>query len=417
MSGPTKALNHDAVSMNVFDGVRVVEVCIYAFGPAAAAVMCDWGADVVKVEHPTRGDPLRGIASWNVPPGTGGVTYLWEVCNRGKRSVGVDLSTPDGHEILMELIEQSDVFITNFLPAARRRLGIDVEDVRRRNPRIVYARGSAHGTKGAEAERGGFDGTTYWHRTGMGSALTAEGCHPPDLPGPAFGDIQSGMHLAGGIAAALYHRERTGHALVVDTSLLGSGLWAMQASIAAASVTGRATLERASRTDPPNPLSNIYATADGRFVCLAMLESDRYWSTFCRTIGRPSLASDPRFATAADRDANAESCVAELSAILRARTLEEWMPILSQQDGPWTVVNRVGDVAADRQAFDNGYIHQFDIGGPRPLRLVDPPVQFDETPACLRRAPEHAAATEEVLLELGHRWDEIISLKGKGVIA
>src|SRR3954453_12736201 len=156
---------------------------MYAFVPAAAAVLSDWGADVIKIEHPEFGDPIRGIASWNIPPGTGGVTYLWEVCNRGKRSIGLDIGTGDGHAVLMELVERSDVFITNFLPDARRRLKIDVDDIKARNPNVIYARGSAAGPSGPEAHRGGFDGTTFWHRTGIGSALMGEeSTHPHDLP-------------------------------------------------------------------------------------------------------------------------------------------------------------------------------------------------------------------------------------------
>ena len=167
-------------------GVRVLEVAIYAFVPSAAAILADWGADVLKVEHPVLGDPGRDTAAWGVPADVNGVSHLWEVANRGKRAMTLDLATPEGKEILMKLVDESDVFITNFLPAARRKLGIEPEDIQGRNPRIIYARGSAQGPRGELSERGGFDGVTYWTRTGASLGVT-----PPEsrsrwpCPGPA----------------------------------------------------------------------------------------------------------------------------------------------------------------------------------------------------------------------------------------
>ena len=194
-------------------GVRVLEVAIYAFVPSATAILADWGADVLKVEHPTMGDPGRTTAAWGVPADVNGVSHLWEVANRGKRAITLDVATPEGKDLLMQLVDESDVFVTNFLPAARRKLGIEPEDIQGRNPRIIYARGSAQGPRGAMSERGGFDGVTYWTRTGASLGVTPpEAQVPLAMPGPGFGDLQSGMALAGGVGAALYHRERTGRA-------------------------------------------------------------------------------------------------------------------------------------------------------------------------------------------------------------
>ncbi|MGD9705653.1 MAG: CaiB/BaiF CoA transferase family protein [Acidimicrobiia bacterium] len=397
--------------------IRIVEVAMFGFVPTAAAVLSDLGANVIKIEHPQTGDPVRGVDTWDIPAGFRGVTYLWEVFNRNKRSVGLDLGTDEGHQLLMELVDVADVFLTSFLPDARQRLRIDVDDIRARNSRVIYGRGSATGPAGPEAAQGGFDGVAYWHRSGIGSGLVeGSGDYPPTLPGPGFGDIQSGMNLAGGIAAALFHRERTGQATVVDTSLLGSGLWAMQGSVAASSVTGRQTMVRPDRSSPPNPISNIYATADGRFISLAMLQSDRYWPGFVEALGAPELMHDARFISADDRRRNAADCVKALDERFALRSLSEWIERLAAQEGPWAVVNQVGNVFDDVQADANGYLHRIDVGSELPLVLVGAPVQFDRAVPRIGRAPELGAHTEEVLLELGRSWEDIAELKGKGVV-
>jgi crotonobetainyl-CoA:carnitine CoA-transferase CaiB-like acyl-CoA transferase len=404
--------------MTILSGIKVVEVALYGFVPSTAAVLADQGADVVKVEHPVHGDPVRGISSWGIPPGTGGVMYLWETFNRGKQSIGIDLADPQGRALLTRFVREADVFLTNFLPDARRRLHIDVEDIQEENPRIIYGRGSAHGPRGAEAEKGGFDALTYWQRPGIGSALGLEaGDRPIGMPGPGFGDVQAGMNLAGGIMGALYHRERTGEALVVDTSLLASGLWAMQASITGASVTGVDQLARPDPARPRNPLAHQYVTSDGRFIALAMLESDRYWADFCVRIGRPELAADPRFLNIEARAANSFECAKEISDTFKQRPLADWVAVLSEMPGQWSKVNTVGEAAVDAQAVANAYIETFDFGGTNPLRLVRAPIQYNETTVPLVRAPESASNTEELLLKLGLTWDDIIGLKSQQVIS
>jgi crotonobetainyl-CoA:carnitine CoA-transferase CaiB-like acyl-CoA transferase len=400
------------------DGIKVVEVGLFALVPAAAAVLADWGADVVKVEHPEYGDPLRGLAAWGIKPGTGGFTYMWEACNRGKRSVGVDISTPDGREILLRLLDGADVFLTNFLPSARRKLGIDVDDVRGRNPGIIYGRGSGYGPKGDEADVGGFDAAAYWFRSGVGSAaMPPGGSEPINLPGPGFGDIQTGTHLAGGVAAALFRRSRTGEGAVVDASLLSAGMWAMQGNITAAATTGKSELPKRARAEVTNPLTIAYRTADDRWIGLVMLDSQRYWPGFCAAIGRPDLVDDERFAAARARAANAAACVAELDATFGAQPLAHWRKVLADQDGPWSVVAHAGDALSDGQARANGYVQDVDYGDGRSIPLVASPLQFDEQPVPLRPAPDHAAHTDEVLLELGIDWDEIVRLKVAGAVS
>jgi crotonobetainyl-CoA:carnitine CoA-transferase CaiB-like acyl-CoA transferase len=401
------------------DGVRVLEVAIYGFVPSAGAVLADWGARVVKIEHPVTGDPMRGLAAWGVAPGTGGVTHLWELFNRGKESVGIDLTDPEGLDLLMRLVDDADVFLTNFLGPARRRLGIDVEDIRARNPRIVYGRGTGYGARGPDADAGGFDGISYWARSGAATAaMPADGRTPIGMPGPAFGDIQAGMHLAGGIAAALFQRERTGEAAVVDTSLFGAGLWAMQPAMAGAYVSGLDELPKNDRRHPSNPLANVsYRTADGRYIALSMLESDRYWIGFCAAIGRPDLEHDVRFSDAEARRANATACVEVLDGIFATDELAHWRKVLSTQEGQWSAIQLTREVLDDPQAEANGYIQRVDYGEGVTLPMVVSPVHFSTDLPTLSRAPEHGASTDDVLIAAGASWDDLIRLKVKGVIS
>jgi crotonobetainyl-CoA:carnitine CoA-transferase CaiB-like acyl-CoA transferase len=402
---------------DVMDGVRVVEVALYGLVPSTGAVLSDWGADVVKIEHPETGDPTRGLAAWGIKPGTGGVTYLWEVFNRGKRSMGVNIATPEGLEVVMELVEQADVFLTNFLEPARRRLGIDVDDIRRRNQRIIYARGTGQGPVGPDADKGGFDGISYWARSSAAtSASPGDYGYPIPLPGPAFGDIQTGMHLAGGIAAALYRRERTGEGAVVDTSLLASGMWAMQASLAGSQVIDADSLPKGNRLRPGNPLTNGYRTSDGRHIVLAMLEADRYWPGLCEAIGSPELVEDPRFATAEARLKNVTECVEILDAIFATKTFDEWKVALDKQEGQWTAIQNCAQALQDEQAHANGYLKYVNYPGGMTLPLVTVPVQFEGHAPELSSAPELGAHTEEVLLGLGKSWEDISALKESGAI-
>lgn len=412
-------LFEEKVLSKVFDGVRVVEVAEYVMVPAAAAVLADWGADVIKVEHAHRGDPVRGLTSWGVPPGTGGfATFVWEAFNRGKRSVGLDLAVPEGRVILMDLVRGADVFLTNFLPETRRKLMIDVEDIRAVNPKVIYGRGTAHGPTGADADRGGFDGVTYWQRSGAGMhAMPAGTTELITLPAPGFGDCQAGAAFAGGIAAALFRRERTGEGAVVDCSLLSAGMWAMQAALLGANISGQETLPRNNRMAASSPLTNHYRTSDDRFVALAMLQSDRYWPELCRLLGREDLATDARFATIGARAANNVACVQELDRIFAAQPVAYWVEVLSRQDGQWTVVQPVTALNTDQQAWDNGYIQAVDYGDGRELNMVSSPVQFDLEAPKLRPAPEQGVDTERVLHEdLNLGWDRIVELKDKGAI-
>jgi crotonobetainyl-CoA:carnitine CoA-transferase CaiB-like acyl-CoA transferase len=400
----------------VLEGLRVIEVAQWWFVPAAGAVLSDWGADVVKIEHPKTGDPLRGLVTSGLVAGaTGGINFMWEQGNRGKRSVALDIAAPGGRDLLYRMIEGADVFLTSFLPAARRRLGIDLEQVRARNPRIVYARGHGHGVRGPEVEKGGYDAASYWSRGGLAHALT-----PPDAPAPimqraAMGDSTGGMTLAGGIAAALLQRERTGEAPVVDVSLLGTAMWVLAPDIVAGMLT-RAEMPRGGKGLPPNPIVNSYRTSDGRWIFLNMLQPSRYWADLCRHLERPDLIDDPRFVDDAARGRNLAACVAELQSIFAGRSLSEWRDLLATAEGVWAPMQSAREIPEDPQVLANGYLAEIEPAEGAPFRLVESPVQFQEAPAPLRPAPEMGQHTEEVLLELGLAWEEIAAHKASGAI-
>ena len=222
--------------------------------------------------------------------------------NRGKRSIGLNLAHPDGREMLMKLVETADVFLTNYMPPVRRKLRIDTHDLRERNPKIIIARGTGQGPHGPDAEKGGYDGASFWARGGMGATLPgrADGW-PMNQPGPAFGDVMGGMATAGAIAAALYQLSATGEPSIVDVSLLATAMWQLSPTVIAGKLFGFEQLPPHDRTKVPNPVVNTYRTSDGRFLSFILLQADKHWAQLCECIGRPELIDDPRFVDMAAR--------------------------------------------------------------------------------------------------------------------
>ena len=401
---------------DVLAGVRVVEVAAWTFVPISGAVLAEWGADVLKIEHPESGDPQRGLVSSGLVPGAGGVNFMFEIPNRGKRSVALDLSTDAGRELLYRLVETADVFVTNYLPDVRARLQIDVDDIRARNPDIIYVRGTGQGTRGSEAGRGGFDGATFWARAGVAMAFTSPNSEWPVDQRPAFGDVLGGLTIAGGIAAALARRERTGAPSVVDVSLLGMGLWSLGPDVTSAKLYEGVELPKFDRDSTPNPLVGTYPTKDGRFITIILLQSDRFWPDLCAHLDRPDLLDDPRFSDAAARYEHGRECVQELRAIFRSRTYDEWRERLQTLAGVWAPMQTPLEVHDDPQVIANGYLEPIEAASGTEFRLPANPVQFDETPASVGRAPDHGEHTDEVLLELGLSYDEIMEHKIAGAV-
>jgi crotonobetainyl-CoA:carnitine CoA-transferase CaiB-like acyl-CoA transferase len=403
------------MSYDVLEGVNVVELSMYAFAPSSAAVLADWGADVVKVVPPERADPMMGSPVAALPATDVGVAFMWEILNRGKRCIGLDVSSTGGRDVLLDLVRRADVFITNLLPGARQRFGIDPEDLFAVNDRLVYARASGHGDRGAERDTGGYDMTDFWARSGVGHAASLVSDEFVPLVGPALGDLTSGAFLAGGIAAALYRRERSGRGAVVDVSLLSSGMWVLSPGIVASQLYGIDTIPRFRHAQAPNPMVAAYTTKDGRLIYMSGIQTEGHFERFCDVIGRPDLLEDPRFATSADRLANASACVRVLDGVFAERDLAGWTEALSKMSTPWMVVQTAREAAADPQVAANGYLVEID-GPTRRYPVVASPAQFDGEPPGLSRAPGHGEHTDEILAELGLGTDEILRLKEDGAV-
>ena len=398
------------------EGIKVIEAAMWAFVPVAGAMLSDFGAEVIKVE-PITGDPIRGLRSAPGAKGAEAIELSWECYNRGKKSITLDLKTSEGQAVLMRLLEDADVFLTNFLPRARKKLNIDAGTLRARFPKLIYAVGSAVGQRGPEGDKGGYDAIAYWARGGISSALTEPDAEYPVSPaGPAHGDTLSGSMLAGGICAAIAKRALTGEASTVDVSLLNAAMWSMQRGIAQTMIDGIDNFPRPPRGRPNNVLSYNYRTSDGRFLALCMLQADKYWAPLCHLVGRPDMADDPRFATAAARRDNNDACLGEMTAIFASKTLDEWRVILAQQDGQWDVVQHIGELHKDVQVVANEYIQTVRCTGGIDIPVVSVPVQIDGLPMPVGVSPDVGAHSDELLAAAGYSEDEIIDLKVKGVV-
>jgi crotonobetainyl-CoA:carnitine CoA-transferase CaiB-like acyl-CoA transferase len=403
----------------VMQGVRILEVAEHTFVPAASAVLADYGADVIKIEHVTRGDAMRGLASTGVVAEMPDVHALLEHSNRGKRSLALDLTTAEGLDILYKIAATADVFLTNKLPSIRKKLKVDVEDIRAANPNIIYVRGHGQGDRGPDADKGSYDSLAYWARAGVaiGARRPEYGDLIPIPPAPAFGDSIGAMTIAGGIMGALFHRERTGEATEVDVSLLSTGMWSMGAAIALSLVLGIPWTAPPADQMGGNPLSRNYKTKDGRLLAITCLQAGKYWPELVAIVGRPELATDPRFADHASLLANCQEAVAVMTEVFESATIEEWRERLQDFTGQWTVVQDTLEAAADPQSVANGYIQECKTSAGVPFRLVAAPVQYGGEPAVPQRAPEFNEHGDEILAELGLDWDTIVDLKVKGVVA
>lgn len=398
-------------------GVRVVELATHVFVPMSGSVLTEWGAEVVKVEHPEAGDPYRGLVTAGLHKLHQGVDASFQSANRGKRSVAIDVKQREGRRILGRLVAVADVFVTNLTADARRRLRIEVDDIRADNPDVIYVRGTAFGARGPEAERGGYDAGAYWARSGMQFVFTPADAQWPATPRPAFGDVVGGLTIAGAIAVALYRRATTGESSVIDASLMASGMWQLQADIMHAALSDAPTARvLPERYQSWNPLMLPYRTADGRFIMLMMLTPDPNWPNLCRTVGRPEMIDDPRFVDMAARQRNARACIEWLEEIFAQHTFDEWRTILADFEGEWAPVQGPHEMASDPQVQANGYIAELRAGNDVAIPVVTSPVQFDEMPGRPERAPEHGEHTESYLLDAGLTWEELTDLKRRKVI-
>jgi crotonobetainyl-CoA:carnitine CoA-transferase CaiB-like acyl-CoA transferase len=398
------------------DGVKVVELAIWAAAPAGGGIMADWGAEVIKVEDPDGGDPFRGFLSMGVGAATSSaINGSFDSDNRNKKSIAVDIRTAGGREIVYRLVEQADVFLTNFRPAAIERYGMSYALLKARNPRLIYVWVTGYGPVGPEKDRAAYDYAGFWARSGI-MATIGEPDAPPPGQRPGMGDHTTSIAVAAATSAALFARERTGVGQEVQLSLFRTGMWVDSMDLQTA-LLSRQDIPRLSRKAVGNPLFNAYRAKDGKWLYLVMLQSDRHWPIFCQAIGREDLRRDPRFVDAAARREGGQALVAILDTVLETKTRAEWAAVFDAAGIFWGPVQTAEDVIHDPQARANGAFVSIDHPSGQTIEMVATPVDFGETPAETRHAaPELGQHTEEVLLAAGYTWEDLARLREQGVI-
>jgi len=395
------------------DGLTVLDISSFIAAPAAAVALGDYGADVIKVEAPGEGDPHRTnikISSFPQSP----VNYPWHLDSRNKRSIALDLKNADGRAVLDRLIAKADVLITNYPFPVRKRLRLGYEEVRSVNPRLIYASFSGYGEDGPDKDQVGFDSTAYFARSGLLDNLRYEG-QPPAFSLPAQGDRASAMALFGGIMLALFQRERTGEGTRVSSSLFANGLWSNGVYAQAALVDSFISL-RPPRDRPRSALSNIYLTADDRWMSITIVNEDKMWTPLCRLMDRPELETDSRFATTPIRRKNAAELTAILDPIVRTRTWDAWHEALHEAGIPHAVVSRLQDLKTDAQAGAARAVVTTEIPD-LPLTLAVP-FQLEATePRTPHAGPGLGEHSDEILRQHGFSDGEIQSLRNTGAVA
>jgi crotonobetainyl-CoA:carnitine CoA-transferase CaiB-like acyl-CoA transferase len=392
-------------------GIRVVEAGIWVAGPAAAGILADWGADVIKIEPPA-GDPLRGMSN---PARRTDVNPPFELDNRGKRSIALNLADPEGYRVARQLIDNADVFVTNLLPGAVERLKLTYGDVKDANPSLVYCHITGYGPSGPDRDRPGFDGTAFWARPGLMATMAEPGQGPPS-PRNAVGDHYTAVAAVAAVCAALVARHTTGNGQLVDTSLYRAGAYAMSWDLSMQMRVG-AIVPQLGRRAVNNPLVNTYRAGDGRWFYLVNLQADRYWPGLCRAIGREDLLADPRFADIRTRRTHAAELVDILDDAFATRGRDQWGAALDHEGVIWAPVQTLDEVITDPQAAAAGAWVDVPDGTGGTVRMVAPPAGFLGTPAAPSGPPPEAGQdTEAILLDLGYTWEQIAALKERGAI-
>jgi crotonobetainyl-CoA:carnitine CoA-transferase CaiB-like acyl-CoA transferase len=378
------------------EGIKVIELGVWVAGPAAGGILADWGADVIKVEPPA-GDPARmfgrmlGIESGESPP--------FEMDNRGKRSIVLDLATDDGRATALDMITTADVFLTNVRPGALRRFGLDFETVTAANPGLVYGLITGYGESGPDADRAAYDVAAFWARAGLAHLLSRPGQSPPFQRG-GMGDHSAGMTMAAAVCAALVARGRTGSGQLVTTSLYRQGAYTVSFDLNTFLLTGH-PIAIGQRESMGNPCMNNYVAGDGRRFWIVGLQGDRHWPALCRAVGRPDWLTDTRYATGRSRAANAVDLIGELDAIFATKGLDEWAKAFAAEpEFFWSPINAIEDVVADEQFHAAGGI-VYVPDGDSTVPMVATPADFHGTPWAPRSAaPLLGEHTDEILAEL-----------------
>jgi crotonobetainyl-CoA:carnitine CoA-transferase CaiB-like acyl-CoA transferase len=396
--------------MSLFTGLKVIDCASWIAGPAAATIMSDYGADVIKIEPPGAGDPWR--ASTPIPGRK--VDYYWQLTSRNKRSLALDLKLPEGQAVLHRLVAGADVFITNFPLPVRDRLRMAPADLIPLNPRLIYGSFTAYGEHGEEAAKTGFDSTAYWARTGLMDMVRADADTVPSRSMPGMGDHPSATSLYAAIVTALYRREKTGQGGIVRSSLLQSGLWANACAVQTR-LFGEDVPLRPRREDAPNALANHYQTRDNRWFIMALFNEQRQLRSFLQAIGREDLTDDPRFATPDARKQHAREMVIILDEVFSRRDLAEWRVILDGVGVTFGIVATVNEALDDPQMRHAGALVPFGDGQGLTVSAPFHIDGIDKVPA--ERAPSVGQHNAMVLAEAGYTRDEIEQLRGLGVVA
>jgi len=393
------------------EGIKVLDVSQVAAVPMVARHLADFGADVIHVEHPKSGDTYREVGN-RLARASGKSTHinrLWETFNRNKRSMTLDVSRNGGQEVMYRLVKKIDVFLTNFRPFELEKFKLEYSTLSSLNEKLIYAQFTGYGDRGDEKDRPAYDSTAYWARSGAAHMVPRPGSIPAHPPG-AFGDNVAALALAYGIMLALFTRERTGVGQKVHVSLFQTAVYQLCQEIATNGVL------LPTRLDPENPLVNVFQTKDGRWLFFLLLQPDRYWPNICQAIGREELEHDPRFESTQARTANRHELTHILEEAFLSKTLAEWKPLLSGV--PYDVAQYLPEVIADPQARANDFFIPYDHPTYGQIEVLASPINLSKTPATITMpAPEFGQHTEEVLLEYGYSWEDIMQLKEQGVIA
>jgi len=386
--------------------------------PATTATLADWGADVIKVE-PIWGDWQRSLVSFNHTQlalnfDKGEIETHFELVNRNKRSVALNLRTEPGREIMHQLLKDADVFVANYSLEVLQRFGLDYPSLKDRYPGLIHCLLTGYGSKGPKAKDRGYDFVAAWTYGGLMSLVTADPNSPPAIQRPGMMDMVAAAHMTSGICAALYHKMKTGKGQSLELSLYHAAVWTLGTDIQTALYGQLPRLW--DRVRMPNPMFNSYRSKDGRWFMLDDPNQD-FWAPFCRAIGKPEWIDNPRYATMESRAEHCEEMIGLLDDIFLSRTWAEWEKDFEENDLIFSLSQTASEILEDEQAIVNNFYTDIEHPVTGKARLLNSPVQFSDTPARIKSvAPTVGAHTEEVLLELGYTWEEMAELKEQGVI-
>ena len=396
----------------IFEGLKVLDCASFIAAPAAATVLSDFGADVIKIEPPGAGDPYRNLPNlpgYPVSPHN----YAWILESRNKKSLALDLSKPEGQEVLRRLATEADVFITNFPPAVRERLGIAYETLAPLNERLIYASFTGYGEKGEEANKPGFDSNAYWARSGLMDLVRADLDTTPARSVAGMGDHPCAMALYGAIVTALYQRERTGKGSHVSSNLMANGVWA-SGVLTQAKLCGAEFQERRPRERALNAVTNHYQCRDGRWLILSLLNEEKQWPALARCLGRQDLIDDPRFATKAGRHARSIELIRIFDEVFATKNLAEWRRILDGKGFVFGIVGILDDIPTDPQMLDNDVLVPLEGG----MLTINSPIWVDGSAKVKPRvAPGVGEHSDEILRAAGYDEASIGKLRAAGAVA